>query len=130
MVLKIRNKSEAGFTLIELLTVVAVIGLLAAIAIPQFTSYKSRGFNARVLSDVKNAITAEEALFVDTEQYIECSNDECSNVLPNFRLGEGTQIAIGISGDGLTFDVTANHPQGSMTVEYDSSAGNFETTID
>jgi prepilin-type N-terminal cleavage/methylation domain-containing protein len=62
-------RSKKGFTLIELLIVVAIIGILAAIAIPQFASYRQKGFNAAGLSDVRNIKTAEEGLFTDFQTY-------------------------------------------------------------
>ena len=45
--------------------VIAIIGILAAIAIPQFTAYKSRGYNAAAKADLKNAYTAAQAYFAD-----------------------------------------------------------------
>jgi len=60
----LRGKNE-GFTLIELLIVVAIIGLLAAIAIPQFSLYRQKGYNSAALSDLKNAKFSQEALFSD-----------------------------------------------------------------
>ena len=61
MLNKMRNRQ--GFTLIELLIVVAIIGILAAIAIPQFSAYQKRGYASSVRSDVRNVHTAVKAMF-------------------------------------------------------------------
>ena len=61
------RKSEKGFTLIELLIVVAIIGILAAIAIPQFSAYRARAFNSAAKSDVGNFKIAMEAAAADSD---------------------------------------------------------------
>jgi len=67
MLAKLRSKK--GFTLIELLIVVAIIGILAAIAIPQFAAYRIRGYNAAAQSDLKNFKTAIESYYADNSAY-------------------------------------------------------------
>jgi prepilin-type N-terminal cleavage/methylation domain-containing protein len=61
--------NKKGFTLIELLIVVAIIAILAAIAIPQFSSYRIRGYNSAATADLRNSRTAEEAFFSDWQVY-------------------------------------------------------------
>jgi len=53
-----KMKNQKGFTLIELMIVIAIIGILAAIAIPQFNAYRIKGYNASALTDAKNFYTA------------------------------------------------------------------------
>ncbi len=60
---------QAGFTLIELLIVVAIIGILAAIAVPNFLNAQLRARVARVVSDMKALSIAQEQYRIDNNQY-------------------------------------------------------------
>ncbi len=66
--MRIRNK-EKGFTLIELLIVVAIIGIIAAIAIPNLLNAIDRGKQKRTMSDLRSVGTAVESYAVDINFY-------------------------------------------------------------
>ena len=65
----IRKKSK-GFTLIELLIVVAIIGIIAAIAIPNLLNAINRGRQKRTMADMRSVGTACEEYNIDNNRYI------------------------------------------------------------
>ena len=129
------KKTESGFTLIELLVVVAIIGILAAIAIPQFAEYRKRGFDSRSVSDLRNAATAEEAYFADSEHYLTCADQAaCEADLPGFKGSSGVTIAMTqVAAAGAVpehFTGTAYHDKGNRVAanpyRWDSNAGGLQ----
>jgi len=65
MLQKLRKKNQKGFTLIELMIVIAIIGILAAIAIPNFLSYRKKGQDSAAQAAAKNFYQTTMAYFAD-----------------------------------------------------------------
>jgi type IV pilus assembly protein PilA len=117
--------NNKGFTLIELLVVVAIIGILAAIAIPQFAVYRQKGFDSRAQSDLRNAASAEEALYASTQAYASATEANCDSVLPGCKMSNGVKLAM--TAATSSFTGTASHTNGSgKTWSYDSAAGGLQ----
>ena len=64
-----KHRNQKGFTLIELMIVIAIIGILAAIAIPQFASYRATSYNTASVSDIRNLRTDLEAYYAEWDEY-------------------------------------------------------------
>ena len=63
------KKSQLGFTLIELMIVVAIIGILAAIAIPQFSKFRVKAYNKAAISDLRNLSTHLEGFYAEYQAF-------------------------------------------------------------
>ncbi|MCI5066128.1 type II secretion system GspH family protein [bacterium] len=111
-----------GFTLVELLVVMTIVGILTAVALPEYTAYRARGFDLRALSDLRNVSIAEEAYFLDTEQYLSCEMEECA-LLPGVS-GLSQGVTLDMIASATAFTGKAQHPQGSgRTYHWDSATG-------
>jgi len=113
MLTKLMKKNEEGFTLIELMIVIAIIGILAAIAIPQFSAYRTRSFNSAATADIRNAATAQEAYFVDNQSY--CATvATLTGATYGLYLSDNVTLAV-TAATTSGYTMTASHAKGNKT---------------
>jgi prepilin-type N-terminal cleavage/methylation domain-containing protein len=121
-----RKRNQKGFTLIELMIVIAIIGILAAIAIPQFQAYRERGFIASMQADTSSLRTAEEAYFADKGVYTIAVADLGAYGFKNFSAGNSAVIAA-VTDINKDFKITTTSTKTTKSTVYDSTLGTTVT---
>ena len=112
---------ERGFTLIELVIVIAIIGVLAGIAIPTFASYRNKSLDTAAISDLRNAVTAQEAYYSDNNTY--CGTPAILRAPPyNLYLSQGVNFNI-TAADVISYTMTASHSSSNNTYTVSGPGG-------
>ena len=121
-----RMKGEKGFTLIELLVVIIIIAILAAIAIPTFLGQRQKAQDAAAKSLVRNAMTAVESYYVDTQSFASSAamTTALAAIEPSIHFFLAASAAASTPAFGATVTL-ANCPASTSTVGYDGDATSY-----
>ena len=118
------KRREGGFTLIELLIVIAIIGILAAIAIPQFNQYKARAYDTASKADLHNIYLACKAYWSDEGSDKSCSGGSVQGA--NYGFAPSPSVQVNATGNETGWSATARHASSGTTFRMDQS-GNIQS---
>jgi len=117
-----QRSAQGGFSLVELLVVMGIISTLMAVALPRYANYRASAFDSRAEMDLRSIAMAQEAYFLNNDEYLACSGAECAQLPGIKKLSEGVTLSVTTSENG--FQGTASHPKGSGKVfRWDSEQG-------
>jgi type IV pilus assembly protein PilA len=117
------QSEESGFTLIELLVVILIIGVLAAIALPNFLGQRSKAQDASAKSDARNMVSQLESCYTDNNTY---TGGTTSGTSTSTCLSTNTGLSIG-TGNGKV-DVTAANDTSYTVVATSNASDKFTIT--
>jgi prepilin-type N-terminal cleavage/methylation domain-containing protein len=127
--MQLPERKDQGFTLVELLIVVAIIGILAAIAIPQFSKYRTNAYNSAAQSDLRNLVTYMESEFASDGSYN--SNSSAATIktrFPDAAISDDvTGYHIGNS-NGTAYAICTSHTQGDKAYFMNSTMTTMNST--
>ena len=103
-----RYMNKHGFSLMELMIVVAIVGIIAAIAIPSYSGYVTRTRRADAVTALETIALDEEKNFAEKGQYDTIANLVASGYPnPNADANRNYNIAVSVGGGGSSFVATA-----------------------
>jgi len=110
-----KHRNQKGFTLIELMIVVAIIGILAAIAIPNFLRYQLKSKTSEAKTNMGAIKTSEEAFAAENDEYLTCASTPTGNA-------DQTKTVWAVITAGSGFDAIGFEPAGDVYYRYGVAA--------